>query len=648
MKELGRTFGSAKWFDDDCKRAKRECVRLLQLGDIDYFESMSEYRKLKKEKKKEYYERTTLKQIIDAGPTLFSLFSRKSGLDCPVSAEEVQSHLEDLLHRPSSEEFEIESARLMTCFLEEEIIEAVAGLRGRKSTGIDGITNEQLQSSLPRLVGCWKRIFEYCIFASTLPSQWTTSLLILLYKGKGRTEDVNSYRGISLLCSPYKLFTKMVKERIEEVVEEKLYQFQYGFRRRRSTADAIGRVLERVEEAVEGRTRLYSLFVDYEKAFDSVDRGRLLHKLKTRFGLEDGLLRILQALLNTNNIVLRNQQCHCMGFHGKPTEIRQTRGVLQGDSLSPYLFGVYMDDIGDFVTERTDETTVTLYADDISLQSSSSKDMRKAILALAEWSSINGIKVNVAKTKMMKHRKAGRYARDDIFYYEGTEIEKVNAFTYLGVTLQPSLSFTKQINRVKQKGLTACALMALKLQKISLSAALKIFDSKVRPILTYSLHLYSRNLSARQMLELDKVKSRFLKRVLAVPTWTGNEFVYKLCDSPRFCVELKEKDYELDDDEYDEYLRELEDSKERESRRKRNPEAFEDDSWKGIMQPRHLVIGFTAHGHHHLLCKDASFHAEPGDACECRLCGAREIDVSHLKTCSGLFGSLGDRYRNIL
>lgn len=51
---------------------------------------------------------------------------------------------------------------------------------------------------------------------------------------------------------------------------------QYGFKKRRSTADAIKEVIKRADEALESKTRLYTLFVDYEKAFNSVKRGKLI------------------------------------------------------------------------------------------------------------------------------------------------------------------------------------------------------------------------------------------------------------------------------------------------------------------------------------------------------------------------------------
>ena len=352
--------------------------------------------------------------------------------------------------------------------------------------------------------------------------------------------------------------------------------------------------------------------------------------------------------METNHIVFKQQLCQCKRFHSEPTAIKQTRGVLQGDSLSPYLFAAFIDDVVEHIKSEVEDATVVLYADDMAIQTASNTSLKLALEALKSWSDTNRLQVNAAKTKIVKHRKAGRYAKGDVFKYDGVELEKVNNFVYLGLTIQPSLCCTMQVDRVKRKGLTACGIMASKLQKISLGAAMRIFDAKIRPVLTYALHLYSDRLSDQDMLELDKVKHRFLKKTLALPTWTGNEFLYKLCGGVRFCQELHEKGYPLNEVAFQKYLAEVRASISRENRRTRNRDAIEDDSWKGIMQPRHLIIGYTAHGHHHLVCQDNSFHEEPNRTCRCKHCGRTTIRSDHLMECPHLNGSLGERYQQAL
>lgn len=74
------------------------------------------------------------------------------------------------------------------------------------------------------------------------------SVLFLLYKNKGEKDDPDNYRGISLLCSAYKIFTKLLLGRLETRLVDQLSPGQFGFRRGRSTLDAIKIVIDRLQE----------------------------------------------------------------------------------------------------------------------------------------------------------------------------------------------------------------------------------------------------------------------------------------------------------------------------------------------------------------------------------------------------------------
>src|SRR5699024_8466788 len=149
-------------------------------------------------------------------------------------------------------------------------------------------TNEHLQLSFAAMSSSWKELFDYCTTNLRIPSQWKFTLIFLLFKGKGEKEDPNNYRGISLLSTSYKVFTKVLKSRLEQLLEEKLSDCQFGFRRGRSTSEAIAELLSSVKASFEDGKSMYGLFIDFEKAFDKVDRVKLLMKLKMKYQLDDG------------------------------------------------------------------------------------------------------------------------------------------------------------------------------------------------------------------------------------------------------------------------------------------------------------------------------------------------------------------------
>ena len=530
----------------------------------------------------------------------------------------------------------------------EEIRSAFQGLARRKAPGLDMITNEHLEHSIPALGDSWFELFKYCTSRARLPSQWRTSLLFLLFKGKGQKEDLNNYRGISLLNTSFKVFTKMLKDRLAALLESKLSDGQYGFRKGRSTLDAGDRLLGTVREAhANGFKGVYALFIDFQKAFDTVDRALLLKKLKYDYNLEDGYLAILEEILLETRITFRNQMCQCRDFHSSPIEVQQTIGVVQGDSLSPYLFALFINDLVNYVKSHCPGVETLLYADDAAAVTTSNREMKNVLLTLKEWSEQNKLKVNASKTKMMKFRNGGRLAKGDEFMYSDAPIEIVNEFVYLGITLQTKLGFTKHVERVKRKAITATALLTKHLSKLSLSSVLKLFKVKIKPIATYGIRLVAPSLSKASLLQLDIVKSKYLKKALCLPVSTNNDVVYNLCDTKRLCEELKEAGVQFDEQAYKEYQEVVQAKKLLESQRQRNKLAFEDDNWKRPMQPRHYVVGYTVHGFHWCICKNKEYHERKGE-CVCKECNQSAADADHLARCPMLQGDLYGRYKTVV
>ena len=106
------------------------------------------------------------------------------------------------------------------------------------------------------------------------------------------------------------------------------------------------------------------------------------------------------------------------------------------------------------------------------------------------------------------------------FYIEcrDTTIEFVNEFCYLGITLTLKLSFSKHINRLRTKAATATASIK-NLGLVSTTTGLRIYSIKIRPIINYCITIISPYLSANNLVELDKIKGTFIKRLLGVH-WT--------------------------------------------------------------------------------------------------------------------------------
>ena len=165
-----------------------------------------------------------------------------------------------------------------------------------------------------------------------MPTSWTTGVIRPIYKNKGDREDPNNYRAITILSCFGKIFTSILNNRIRLFIE----QFsvigceQSGFRKGYSTNDNIFILYGIVNILLSNKKRLYCAFLDYEKAFDKVDRIFLWEKLLNE-NISGKILYIIK------NIYERAKSCVMVG--GDKSEFfKIDTGVRQGENVFPHYF----------------------------------------------------------------------------------------------------------------------------------------------------------------------------------------------------------------------------------------------------------------------------------------------------------------------
>ena len=104
-----------------------------------------------------------------------------------------------------------------------------------------------------------------------VPQEWADATLIAIPK-KGNISDCNNWRMIALLDVVGKVVARVIQERLQRLAEEELPESQCGFRKRRSCSDMVFTVRQLMEKTIEHRAKLFLLFVDLKKAYDSVPR----------------------------------------------------------------------------------------------------------------------------------------------------------------------------------------------------------------------------------------------------------------------------------------------------------------------------------------------------------------------------------------
>ena len=159
--------------------------------------------------------------------------------------------------------------------------------------------------------------------------------MVIFFK-KGNRKDIKNYRPICLLSTMYKLFAKIITTRLEKKVDENQPREQAGFSSKYSTTDHIHAINQLKEKCREYNIPLCVAFVDYEKAFDSVQTQAILTSLQEQ-GIEDVYIEILNDISTDSSVIVH--------LHKENEKIRIKRGVRQGDTISPKLFTATLESI---------------------------------------------------------------------------------------------------------------------------------------------------------------------------------------------------------------------------------------------------------------------------------------------------------------
>nr|KAG5713351.1 hypothetical protein BaRGS_024899 [Batillaria attramentaria] len=175
-----------------------------------------------------------------------------------------------------------------------EITKAIKSLKSGKAAGADGIPPEALktdiQTSTEMLHPLLRKIWEQ----ERVPEDWKKGYLVKLPK-KGDLSSCNNWRGIMLLSIPGKVLTRIILERLKTALDKTLRDEQAGFRKDRSCTDHIATMRIIIEQSLEWQTPLYTVFVDFHKAFDSVDRD-VIWRLMHHYGFPPKFVTIIQQL----------------------------------------------------------------------------------------------------------------------------------------------------------------------------------------------------------------------------------------------------------------------------------------------------------------------------------------------------------------
>ena len=177
------------------------------------------------------------------------------------------------------------------------------------------------------------------------------------------------------------------------------------------------------------------------------------------------------------------------------------------------MFALFLADLS---AELESTGCITIfYANDLAIGSTELDSFKNALFALEKYCQRNRLKVNVGKTKVVKHRNGGRLASTDPLFFNSTEIEFKDSFEYLGIVVSTKLTGSKHLEHLKKKAYAAsCSIKSkVQLRKICFKSSVRLYESVIFSSASYALDVFSDVLSQKERDEhFTKVAGFYFKK----------------------------------------------------------------------------------------------------------------------------------------
>ena len=546
----GSTVGHKKnknWFDKECKESRK----IFKVSQKQYYEERSEenrvwmcskrseYRKLCRVKRQSLNraEAQRLLELSKRDPSKFWKEVRVKKRDRTPDLN-FSNHFRTLAGSKSrlgeEGEREVEVAGENREGIENDLLDrkitmneleiSIKSLKRNKACGHDYILNEFILNASLQVKVFLLLLFNSILTLEYFPSSWAVGSIIPVFK-KGDKNDVNNYRGITLLSCLSKLFTRIINNRLNEWAEseEVLTEAQFGFRKERSTSDCLFILHGLVEILLARGKKLYCCFIDYEKAYDYIDRAALFYKL-TSTSVSSKCVNIIKSMYSKIKLEVRGQE--------GGSYFSSTCGLLQGESTSPILFSLFVNDLelclqdnGVGLNIQNTLMKLLMFADDTVIFSETRDGLQAGLNSLYDYCIKWGITVNAIKTKIVVFRRAGRLSVKDIWYYGNQAIDTVSSFKYLGFNITSGGSFAgtiKDLTNSARRAMFGLKSMIHRNPELLPSMQISLFNTLVSPILNYGSEVWGMSRAD----PIEKLHLSFLKTLLYVKQSTPNCFVY--------------------------------------------------------------------------------------------------------------------------
>ena len=289
--------------------------------------------------------------------------------------------------------------------------------------------------------------------------------------------------------------------------ENILYDYQFGVRSGHSTVQAVMLITDKIQRAIEDHQHSCGLFLDFSKAFDTVNHTILIRKLE-KYGIRGIVKEWFKSYLCSR------KQFVSVGSTSSEEQTISC-GVQQGSVLGPLLFLLYINDF----KNCSNILDFHLFADDTNAfySNKSLLDIESTInnqlINVNNWLSSNKLSLNVDKTNfVIFHPPQKRNVTQIKLYINHKLIKQVQSLKYLGVYLDSNLNWKSQIQYLSKKIKRSIRVLSKIRYYVNINILIQLYYSLIYPFLTYAITIWGNTYEStlKQILILQKKAIRII------------------------------------------------------------------------------------------------------------------------------------------